>query len=97
MFWPTIPIPTPAYQNDYLSFSVASVAGVTGLTAAMVAAAIANNGSQLTLTPGLLFDPLSTGQKAQVVINYTMQDAAGSWSSAPHARKWRFRPLRRHQ
>jgi Ca2+-binding RTX toxin-like protein len=60
--------------------SVSSANGaVNGIIAASAFAIVSN---QLQINPDTLFDPLNPGETATVVVDYTMQDAAGVASSS---------------
>ncbi len=65
------------------SFAVRSVDGVPGgLSLASAQTAFSIQNGKLAFHPGTLFDLLSSGQTATIVVDYVVQDAAGAQSTA---------------
>ena len=62
------------------SLGTVTVNGVAATAAQAAAFTIAGN--QVQFAPGSAFDTLAAGQKATVVVNYTMKDGAGATSSS---------------
>ena len=70
-------------SKTLVSIGAVSVSSLNAAVNGIIAAsALSIVGNQLQFNPGALFDPLNTGEIATVLVNYTMQDAAGIASSS---------------
>jgi Ca2+-binding RTX toxin-like protein len=75
--------PDAGDSKALVSIGAVSVSSSNGAVNGILAAgAFSIVDNQIQFSPGALFDPLDAGETATVVVNYTMQDAAGAAASS---------------